>query len=646
MKLKKTQTLKALLLALILPFAILTHAQVTIGIGEEPAAGSLLQMKEIGGITDSSRNAYRGMALPRVTLSKKKELYPMFLADPNNASSGPNADYNTNKPALDKVHTGLTVYNLTEVKSEQLEVGINVWDGEKWVALAKSMGNADFTFNCVTDDVQALGSYIVNKELTISNTLKMKVTVSVPGAYEITATSGNGYFFTASGTFLATGEYTIYAQGQGTPQVAQKDILSFTNNGEAVDCDKIAVLVLSDAGNYLLDCRNTVVNGVYWVGRPLDSNHKVTLQVNVSELGSWNVTSDVVDGISFVGQGTFTTLGLQPIVLYGSGTPSSVVTKTMTFTSNSKGGQSTSCSSKIRMTIPQKRILSLGDSDHSIGATTGIGNMFKNATNFGILEASIFRTETPLFATPGIINGIIAHSSISTYVAPSSEKPVDIIFISYNADLSSNSDLQNLLLTYLRNGGVIIMFNEHLKEQIGNFNFIKSVFNNPAIDATDNYIPAGYAWLQKMPNIDNEIFNGPFGDIRGLYCGNDNGYEDVFTYLPTEDLEWSISSLNYGSNGTVQLGSANNYLMFKHKTYNLIWCGDGGYAAAGNGSATNNNWYPVTTTGVPNYTPSARIYGLSSGTGTKQEYAQNAKLVANILAWAIYQAELNGINSH
>lgn len=50
------------------------RAQVTVGIGEEPEKGTLLQLKEKENITDDTKNSYRGLGLPRVTLSKKDQL--------------------------------------------------------------------------------------------------------------------------------------------------------------------------------------------------------------------------------------------------------------------------------------------------------------------------------------------------------------------------------------------------------------------------------------------------------------------------------------------------------------------------------------------------------------------------------------------
>lgn len=157
----KSVTTFLVFIMLFLPLSTL-QAQVSIGSGEEPISGSILQLKEKDAVTDASSNAHRGLALPRVTLSEKKALYPMFLADPDDPASGPNTAYSgaANKEALDKAHTGLIVYNLTENDDKELCLGLNQWDGEQWNCFQSKMGNAKFdAVNC--SDIEINGVYVV-----------------------------------------------------------------------------------------------------------------------------------------------------------------------------------------------------------------------------------------------------------------------------------------------------------------------------------------------------------------------------------------------------------------------------------------------------------------------------------------------------
>lgn len=92
-------------------------AQVTIGSGNPPSKGVLLDLKEIddapaqsGGTTTN-----KGLLLPRVK-----------LLNINNLNDIPEADI-----ATPKRYTGLFVYNIDSVNVQK---GINVWDGTKWVS--------------------------------------------------------------------------------------------------------------------------------------------------------------------------------------------------------------------------------------------------------------------------------------------------------------------------------------------------------------------------------------------------------------------------------------------------------------------------------------------------------------------------------
>jgi hypothetical protein len=118
-----------IILFFLLPIMELS-AQVTIGSLEQPAAGASLQLKEISGVTDDSPDAYKGLAMPRVNLTDVNNLYPMLLADPANPVSGSNASYAADKPALDKLHTGLIVYNSND--AAPFKKGLYVWSGSKW----------------------------------------------------------------------------------------------------------------------------------------------------------------------------------------------------------------------------------------------------------------------------------------------------------------------------------------------------------------------------------------------------------------------------------------------------------------------------------------------------------------------------------
>ncbi|MDR1717696.1 MAG: hypothetical protein LBS20_17830 [Prevotella sp.] len=118
--------------ALMLLCGLPVKAQVTIGMGQEPVAGALLQLKE-NEITDDGPNATKGLEFPRVQLVDENNLYPMFY---DSLASSPTPAYQRNKTALDKTHCGLVVYNTNG--TSPFQKGLHIWTGFRWIPASAS----------------------------------------------------------------------------------------------------------------------------------------------------------------------------------------------------------------------------------------------------------------------------------------------------------------------------------------------------------------------------------------------------------------------------------------------------------------------------------------------------------------------------
>ncbi len=97
------------------------YCQVTIGSLFTPISGALLDLKE-----NEEGTATKGLGLPRVELTNKGELYPMF-------ENGYDIDEKSK-------HIGLLVYNVKTDACEGIYPGVHVWSGSSWVALEKDNG--------------------------------------------------------------------------------------------------------------------------------------------------------------------------------------------------------------------------------------------------------------------------------------------------------------------------------------------------------------------------------------------------------------------------------------------------------------------------------------------------------------------------
>lgn len=128
----KTKTMKTKTLAyLCIAFACFmfignAKAQVTIGSGLAPEGGSILDLKEFAA-KSANETSDKGVVLPRVVLTNKYELYPMYW---NSNTSSEIADYTNNKADRKLSHAGMTVFNVSN--SGDFVSGVHTWTGSEW----------------------------------------------------------------------------------------------------------------------------------------------------------------------------------------------------------------------------------------------------------------------------------------------------------------------------------------------------------------------------------------------------------------------------------------------------------------------------------------------------------------------------------
>lgn len=220
---------------------------------------------------------------------------------------------------------------------------------------------SDITGDCLPKTVN--GTYVAATALVpATNTISVQVDVIRTGLYTITTDTVNGYYFRVTGVFTALGINTVTLRSNGTPFAA--GINNFVVSYNGVVCD-IAVTVLpagsggpavfafAGAGG---GCTNAVVNGSYSTNTGLTASNIVTLSINVTTLGTYNI-STTFQGMTFAAAGAFITLGPQNVTLNGSGTPTTAGLNTVPITA----GTST-CSFPVTVASP---------ADGTLGATTG-----------------------------------------------------------------------------------------------------------------------------------------------------------------------------------------------------------------------------------------------------------------------------------
>jgi hypothetical protein len=201
----KTKTLKTKLSAsmLLLLFALPLQAQVTIGSGEEPNKGALLDLKERN-VTDDAANAEKGLLLSRVELENKNKLYPMLAPGYDSAE--------------DQKHAGLIVYNTTD--DADFDQGLYLWDGTQWLPV-NSAGGSSFTLaaqNGLTyaNDIIKLGGPLT-EATTLTTTAANTLNINGPGLTTISTPTTIGGDLTISGGAPGVGKVlTSDATGRAT----------------------------------------------------------------------------------------------------------------------------------------------------------------------------------------------------------------------------------------------------------------------------------------------------------------------------------------------------------------------------------------------------------------------------------------------
>lgn len=181
------------------------------------------------------------------------------------------------------------------------------------------------TGQCLPDKVN--GIYTVGKALSDTNYIEVTVNVTQPGFYSITTNAVNGFFFSATGSFSNTGSNIVKLAGSGKPVAQGNNNFAITYDTsvcniivavEPTETTTPAVFTLQGSPN---SCMVDTVFGNYVENIVLTNTSYVKIGVDVTTRGTYNISTNAVNGYSFSASGIFGSMGIQTITLTASGTP-------------------------------------------------------------------------------------------------------------------------------------------------------------------------------------------------------------------------------------------------------------------------------------------------------------------------------------
>jgi hypothetical protein len=215
-----------------------------------------------------------------------------------------------------------------------------------------TINNTLYSNEAIPANTTAVIPYVGNQ--AIAHTGQVVTSTGVTG---LTATLAPGSFVIGAGTF--TYNITGTPSGPGTANFAismgmRSCTLAVTINPPTAftNCS------LASAGTM-------TINTAYTAGSVTQ-----TVRVNVTKLGTYNITTNTVNNLSFSGSGTFTVLGVNDVVLVGTGTPNGSGNLTFTATLTGTSGSSTcSFTRYVRPTSVSGGLSGIGSNGCNGGAT-------------------------------------------------------------------------------------------------------------------------------------------------------------------------------------------------------------------------------------------------------------------------------------
>jgi hypothetical protein len=154
------------------------------------------------------------------------------------------------------------------------------------------------------------------------NTMTLLVNVTQAGTYNLTTTSAGGLIFSGTGSLSIGNNQPIVLGATGTP-AAPAGTINYTfstTTPVASSCGfGLTVQAAPTPATYTINCATAATQtGTFQAGTALTLANKITLSVTPATIGSYSITTTIVNGVSYVGAGIFTTTATQNVDLFAN----------------------------------------------------------------------------------------------------------------------------------------------------------------------------------------------------------------------------------------------------------------------------------------------------------------------------------------
>lgn len=468
------------------------------------------------------------------------------------------------------------------------------------------------------------GEYMQGSTLT-DQTLVIAVNVKKPGKANFKLDSG-GVSFSANNISLELKDVSSTSNIQYVTLLNNKAVLPIKNelliSGPINDTKYIntySIPLTVQPVKYTLDCSSVIVNtnnSIYVPGMPMGDNNYVTANVNVVAIGPYEIKTNTINGVTFIGTGNFTVTGTQPVILKAIGTPIEQMPNVQYFIySNSALEQSSVCNFKITYKYYDINILVIGSSVYgpTKNTTYSLGRILTAQSNFG--PSGLVKVNSINIYTSGSVG---TENALRTLI---DRNKIDMIFVVVGGRVYGSAS-EGLSKFVKNDKGIVVYSLENYERDF--ISFIGSV--DPTAAGTS--YETRYTMTNPISaNIPSDFSKSSFGELNGKRLGNDATNGSYFS--------------NMGANmqGIASRDNDVNWLWVgKHKDYGVFFIGDGGWMI---GTTTNssNVIYPTVSDiygkPIPKYN-----YGNSASKGD----VYNSLLFVNIMEWSVKYLLGNKLN--